>query len=158
MFLSFSTVVQSQPPVFKSGKTDEADLHSKLEEAFNALELKNTKISELESTLNSTKIKMEYEELLTRRFAAELEYLVISKTIQSLKAGHMDQINLAVYQKNVSATKPAPVIEEEDAKKLKNRVWRYVYCLIIQSVLLLLLVLYIVVLKFSLKKVEVIPT
>ncbi|MFS7985190.1 hypothetical protein Hanom_Chr11g00995631 [Helianthus anomalus] len=155
--LSSDDWVQFQPPVFKSGKTDETDLHRKLEEAFNALELKNTKISELESTLNSTKIKTEYEELLTRRFAAELEYLVISKTIQSLKAGHMEQINLAVDQKNVSATKPAPVIEEEDAKKLKNRVWRYFYYLIIQSVLLLL-VLYIVVLKFSSKKVEVIPT
>ncbi|KAI7756942.1 hypothetical protein M8C21_009986 [Ambrosia artemisiifolia] len=145
------------------GKEDilssEADLQSKLEEAFNALELKDTKVSELESTLNLTKIKTEYEELLRQRIAAEVEYLVISKTIQNLKAGHMDRINLAVDQKTVSATAPVPepASVEEDARKLKNRVWRYVCCLIIQSVLLLV-VLYIVGLKFSSKTVEVIPT
>ncbi|KAJ0435150.1 putative WPP domain-interacting protein/3 [Helianthus annuus] len=54
-------------------------------------------------------------------------------------------------QPPVSVTKPAPMIEEEDAKKLKNMAWRYVFCLIIQSALLLL-VLYIVVLKFSSEK------
>ncbi|XP_076909345.1 WPP domain-interacting protein 2-like [Bidens hawaiensis] len=125
-----------------SSHNNAADLQSKLEEAFNALEIKNTKISELESTLNSTEIQREYEELMTQRITAEVEYLVISKTIQNLKAGPIGQTNLA---------------EEEDAKKLKNRVWRYVYCLIIQSVLLLV-ALYIIVLKFSSKTVEVIPT
>ncbi|XP_076905865.1 WPP domain-interacting protein 2-like [Bidens hawaiensis] len=136
-----------------SSTSNVSDLQSKLEEAFNALEIKNTKISELESTLNSTKIQTEYEELMTKRIAAEVEYLVISKTIQNLKAGPVGQTNLA-DQKNVSATTPAA---EEDAKKLKNRVWRYVYCLIIQSVLLLV-ALFIIVLKFSSKTVEVIPT
>ncbi|KAD3067271.1 hypothetical protein R6Q59_018649 [Mikania micrantha] len=143
-----STDDWAQPPL----ESNEAHLVSKLEKAFNMLELKNIKISELESTLNSTKIINEYEELLTRRIAAEVEYLVISKTIQNLKA---DQTHLTTEQKNVSVTATAP--ELEDAKKMKNRVRRYVICSIIQSVLLLV-VLYIFVLKFSSKIVEVIPT
>ncbi|KAI3810121.1 hypothetical protein L1987_19730 [Smallanthus sonchifolius] len=136
-------------------KPNDAHLQSKLEEALIMLELKDTKISELESTLNSSKIKTEYEELLTRRIAAEVEYLVISKTIENLKAGHMGRIDLTVEQKNVSAT--AAEHEQEDAKKLGNRVWRYACSFIIQLILLLV-VFYIFVLKFSSKTVEVIPT
>ncbi|KAK9057153.1 hypothetical protein SSX86_024520 [Deinandra increscens subsp. villosa] len=144
-----------QPPGFQS---NDAHLQSKLEEAFVMLELKNTKISELESTLDSTNIKNEYEELVTKRIAAEVEYLVISKTIQSLKAG---QIDLTAEQKNISATATTAAAappELEDAKNLKNTVWRYVFRSIIQLVLLLV-VLYIFVSKFSFNKtVEVIPT
>ncbi|KAK1440159.1 hypothetical protein QVD17_05984 [Tagetes erecta] len=132
-------------------------LQSKLEEAFVMLELKNTKIAELESTLDSTKIKTEYEELLTKRIAAEVEYLVISNTVQNLKA--CPPIDLTVEQKNVCATASVttPVQELEDAKILKNKVWRYAWCFMIESILLLV-VLCIFVLKFSSKSVEVIPT
>ncbi|KAI3675694.1 hypothetical protein L1987_85286 [Smallanthus sonchifolius] len=135
-------------------KPNDAHLQSKLEEAFIMLELKDTKISELESTLNSSKIKSEYEELLTRRIAAEVEYLVISKSIQNLKADHMGRIDLTVEQKNASATTTTLEHEQEDAKKLGNRVWRYATSFIIQLILLL----YIFVLKFSSESAEVIPT
>lgn len=150
-------IVSSDDGVQSPGlKSDYAHLQSKLEEAFVMLELKNTKISELESKLDSTKIKAEYEELLTKRISAEVEYLVISKTVQNLKAGPID---LTVEQKNVSATASVttPVQEFEDAVKLKNKVWRYVCCFMIESILLLV-VLCIFVLKFSSKSVEVIPT
>lgn len=132
---------------FQSNNINETHLQSKLEEAFVMLELKNTKISELESTLKFTKIKTELEEFLTQRIAAEVEYLVISKTVQNLKTGHIDRINL----------EDDPDEMKEDTKKLKNRVRRYASCFIFQSVLLLV-ILYMFVLRFSSKTVEVIPT
>ncbi|CAH1450963.1 unnamed protein product [Lactuca virosa] len=57
--------------------------NNKIEEARVMIELKNAKIFELESILNLGDIKKDYEELLMQGIAAELEYLVILKTIQT---------------------------------------------------------------------------
>lgn len=122
-------------------------LHNKLEEAFIMLELKNAKISQLESALSFKEIITEHEELMTQRIAAELEYLVISKTIQNLKAGPIDQKKMHIEDAS----------ETKDVWELKNTVRRYAYCVVFQLVLLLL-VLYMFVSKFLSKNVEVIPT
>ncbi|XP_023736800.1 WPP domain-interacting protein 2 [Lactuca sativa] len=126
----------------------------KIEEARVMIELKNAKIFELESILNLGDIKKDYEELLMQGIAAELEYLVILKTIQNLKEGHMDQINnLMVQQKKLEVDEKVQV---EEAWKLKNRVWRYGLCFMIQLFLLLVGV-YVFVLQFSSQN-KVIPT
>lgn len=126
----------------------------KIDEARIMIELKNAKISKLESILNYGDIKTDYEELLMKRIAAELEYLVISKTIQNVKEGHMDQINnLMVQQKKLAVQEDVQV---EEAYKLKNRVWRYGLCFMIQLVLVFVVV-YMFVLQFSSQN-KVIPT
>lgn len=141
----------------KSAQTrNEVHMQLKLEEALDMLKRKDIKISELESTLSLLDKKTEHEEFLTKRIAAELEYLVIAKTIENMKADHIDQSNRTVQQKNVAQTSLVHV-QLEDATKLKNKVRRYVSCFFIQSVLLLV-VLYLFVLKFSSQNKVVIPT
>ncbi|KAI3510161.1 hypothetical protein L1887_25692 [Cichorium endivia] len=126
----------------------------KIEEARVMIELKNAKISQLESMLNYGDIKTDYEELLKQRITAELEYLVISKTIQDLKKGHIDQINnLMVQQKKLAVQEE---VQLEEAWELKNRAWRYGLCFMIQMVLLVVVV-YVFVLQFSSQN-KVIPT
>lgn len=137
-------------------KRNEVHMQLKLEEALDMLKLKDTKISELESTLSLLDIKTEHEEFLTKRIAAELEYLVIAKTIENMKVDHINQSNLTVQQKNVAQASPVHV-QLEDAQKLKNTVRRYVSCFLIQS-FLLLVVLYMFVSKFSSQNKVVIPT
>ncbi|KAL4554638.1 hypothetical protein LXL04_037236 [Taraxacum kok-saghyz] len=116
----------------------------KIEEARVMIELKNAKIFELESILNFN----DYEELLIRRISAELEYLVISKTIQSLKLGHMDKLdqidNLKVQQKKLKVQDD----EQVQLWKVKNMACRYGLCFVIQLVLVLVVV-YMFVLQFS---------
>ncbi|XP_071725729.1 WPP domain-interacting protein 2-like [Rutidosis leptorrhynchoides] len=148
---------------FKSNKINEVHLQSKLEEAFVMLDLKNSKIAQLESTLNYKEIETEFEELLTQRTAAELEYLVILKTVENLKGG-LNKTSITLQQKNIAAATTPELVHTADAGetkevswKLKNKLYRYTYCFIIQSVLLLV-VLYMFVLQFSSKTVDAIPT
>ncbi|GJU82478.1 hypothetical protein Tco_1284843 [Tanacetum coccineum] len=102
-------------------KQDEVHMQNKLEEALDMLKLKDTKICELESTLSLLDIKTEHEEILTKRIAAELEYLVIIKTIENMKADHVGQSNLTVNLKNVTEASPVHAqLEVEDANKLKK--------------------------------------
>lgn len=123
--------------------------NNKIEEALVMIELKNAKIFELESILNLG----DYEQLLIQRIAAELEYVVISKTIQSLKLGETDQINkLPVQEKKVEVALP----DDEQVWKLQNGACRYGLFFVIQLVLLLLVV-YVFVLQFS-SQTKVIPT
>lgn len=143
---------------FQSIKSNDIHLQNKLEEALVMLEIKNTKISELESTLNFEEINIKHEELLMQSIAAELEYLIISNKIQNLKAD-LDRTNHTVQQKNVQEQVQLENTGEtkEDTRKLQNRIGRYAFCFTIQSVLLLV-VLYLFVLRFSSQNVEVIPT
>ncbi|XP_071698563.1 WPP domain-interacting protein 2-like [Rutidosis leptorrhynchoides] len=149
---------------FQSNTINDVHLQSKLEEAFVMIDLKNSKITQLESTLNYKEIETAFEELLTERFAAELEYLVILKTVENLKEG-LDLTNITVQQhKNIGVAMtreqvPTVDVEEtnEDSWKLKTSVCRYASCFTIQAVLLLV-VLYMFMLQFSSKTVDVVPT
>nr|XP_043619784.1 WPP domain-interacting protein 2 [Erigeron canadensis] len=155
---SGSTFVDEE---WQFSNSNQVALQSKLEEALAMLKLKDTKISKLESALNAEDIKSKHEELLTQRISAELEYLVIVNTIQNIKAE--DSINLVkctIQQTNVPAVEPVQLDDaciQEDAKNLENRVSDYAYYFTLQLVLLLV-VLYLFVLKFSNQTVEIIPT
>lgn len=131
----------------------------------------DTKISDLESILNFGNMKIEHEEILKQRIAAEVEFLVISNTIQNLKTtGYKDQINHTVQQKIVPVSVSVPVSvpekvpkevkvedESETARKLRKRVCRYAFWFVIQLVLFLVVV-YLLVLQFSSQNMEVLPT
>ncbi|KAI3769085.1 hypothetical protein L6452_00182 [Arctium lappa] len=120
----------------------------------------DTKISELESILNFGNMKIEHEEILKQRIAAEVEFLVISNTIQNLKTGYKDQINHTVQQKNVASPVPEEVKVEDEgetARKLRKRACKYAFWFVIQLVLFLVVV-YVLVLQFSSQNLEVLPT
>ncbi|KAI3703120.1 hypothetical protein L6452_28876 [Arctium lappa] len=119
----------------------------------------DSKISELESTLASGEANTKLEDLLKKMIQAEVEYVAISTTTESMTAGLLHEIKLNLRQKNieVSAKKEAESSKletREDVKKLRNRVCRFTSCVMIQLILLLV-ILY---LQFSSPNVEVVPT
>ncbi|KAK7829301.1 WPP domain-interacting protein 1 [Quercus suber] len=88
---------------------------SKLEEARTMLEAKDSRIAELEATINNSKspreesgsnpeekcreTQTELEGLFKQKIEAEVEYLAISKTIQKMKVAASDQLTIIEEQK-----------------------------------------------------------
>lgn len=88
---------------------------SKLEEARTMLEAKDSRIAELEATMNNSKspreesgsnpeekcreTQTELEGLFKQKIEAEVEYLAISKTIQKMKVAASDQLTIIEEQK-----------------------------------------------------------
>ena len=88
---------------------------SKLEEARTMLEAKDSRIAELEATINNSKstreesgstqeekcreTQTELEGLFKQKIEAEVEYLAISKTIQKMKVAASDQLTIIGEQK-----------------------------------------------------------
>ncbi|KVI10274.1 hypothetical protein Ccrd_011314 [Cynara cardunculus var. scolymus] len=152
-------------PVESGDRDDLAE--SKLRDVGKEDPLSNdTKIFELESILNFGNMKIEHDEILKQRIAAEIEFLVISTTIQNLKTGCKDQTNLMVQQKNVAApvsvSVPVPEAvkvedEGETARNLRKSVRRYGFWFIIQLVLFVV-ALYLLVLQISSRDTKVFPT
>ncbi|KAH7545478.1 WPP domain-interacting protein 2 isoform X2 [Ziziphus jujuba] len=119
-------------------------LESKLEESRAMLEVKSFRIAELEATINSSKspkeesgsttdllekksreIEYELEGLFKQRIEAEVEYLAITRTIQSLKIAASNQITLFEEQESL-ANEQAQMINklgetENKAAKLKKQ-------------------------------------
>ncbi|XP_050246071.1 WPP domain-interacting protein 1-like [Quercus robur] len=91
---------------------------SKLEEARSMLEAKDSRITELEATINNSKspreesgstqeekcreTQTELEGLFKQKIEAEVEYLAISKTIQKMKVAASDQFTIIEEQKTLA--------------------------------------------------------
>lgn len=84
-------------------------LENRLEETMATLKSKESRVAELESSMNNTKprdekvteIEDEFERFFRQRLEAEIEYLAISRAIEKLKCGSIvidDQKNLADEQ------------------------------------------------------------
>lgn len=141
------------------------------------LEFQDAKILELESVLTSEDTKTELEDTLKKIIQAEVEYVAIKTTTESLTA----EVKHNLHQKNVSSQKldtaedvkkqqngenipsqnmqvskkQAEQLEtREDVKKLQKRVSRFTSCFFIQLILWFV-ILY---LKFSPPNVEIVPT
>ncbi|XP_009776682.1 WPP domain-interacting protein 1-like [Nicotiana tabacum] len=103
-------------------------LQNKLNEEAYLLKLKEARVTELEAILSSNSKKKEkktgndlhessedierdLEGLFMQNFEAEIEYLVISRTIQTLRAAAIDQVTLLEEQK-ILATEQAQMVKK----------------------------------------------
>lgn len=113
----------------------------------------DSNLSEPESTLASGEANMNVEDLLKKTIEAEVEYVAIRTTTESLTAG---MLNETKRQKNIgiASNENSKLETREDIKKLQNRVCKFTSCVVIQLILLLV-TLY---LQFSSPNMEVVPT
>ncbi|KAK7322399.1 hypothetical protein VNO77_25778 [Canavalia gladiata] len=125
-------------------QTASSSLESKLEELQGVLALKDSRIAELETSLNSGKfpkeesactiglseekykgLEFELEGLFRRKIEAEVEYLAISKVMQNLKVGAGFQLTLLEEQEKLSENQAQVlkklVVAESKASELKKK-------------------------------------
>ncbi|OIS99161.1 PREDICTED: WPP domain-interacting protein 1-like [Nicotiana attenuata] len=176
-------------------------LQNKLNEEADLLKLKEARVTELEAILSSNSkkeekktgndlhqstedIEKELEGLFRQKFEAEIEYLAISRTIQTLRAAAIDQVTLLEEQKILameqaqmvkklgdSETKTAMLKSQAESlanycddvastnktRELQKGVCKYSSYFLIQLVLLVI-VFGLYVLQMSPDAVEVVPT
>ncbi|XP_065863026.1 WPP domain-interacting protein 1 [Euphorbia lathyris] len=178
-------------------------LESRLEEAEAVVKVKESRITELENTLISGKsvreesgnttellqdrskeIESELEQIFRQKMEVEVEYLILSRTMQKLRVGAGDQITLFEQQKALAgeqtqmmnklgeAEKKAEMLEKkadkvekvrgeilgtEEVLKMQRKVCKVSWCLFIQLVLLLM-VLSLVMMELSPHRGFVVPT
>ncbi|MCD7459107.1 hypothetical protein HAX54_040107 [Datura stramonium] len=169
-------------------------LQNKLNDEADLIKLKEARVAELEAILNRTSRKEEkntgddlhqctgdteneVEGLFRQKIEAEVEYLVISRTIQKWRAAAVDQVTLMEEQKLLatkqaqmmkklgdSETKAAMQAENLDdvastnkTRELQKGVCKYSFYFLVQLVLLVI-VLGLHMLPMSPDAVEVVPT
>ncbi|XP_076902612.1 uncharacterized protein LOC143557421 [Bidens hawaiensis] len=139
------------------GKDDLLNTNDPLREI---LELKDTKILELELALSCEGFKAEIEDCLMKMIQADVENVVITATTRRLIEGPLREIKHRLQEKSmlsedVQTKKQDNKLEtKESVKKLQSRVCRFTLSFVIQFILLFV-TLY---LKSSPQIVEVVPT
>lgn len=145
-------------------------LQDKVQKATDLVKSKEARVTELETILGSsskseeTIIESEFEGLFRQKIEAEVQYLTISRTIQTLKSAAVDQLTLLEEQKTLASeqARMVHVLGDAEAKaamlktqaeklesycedlasstdeklKLQKKVCKYSSCLLIQLVLL----------------------
>ncbi|KAM3396460.1 WPP domain-interacting protein 2 [Capsicum galapagoense] len=145
-------------------------LQDKVQKATDLVKSKEARVTELETILGSsskseeTIIESEFEGLFRQKIEAEVQYLTISRTTQTLKSAAVDQLTLLEEQKTLASeqARMVHVLGDAEAKaamlktqaeklesycedlasstdeklKLQKKVCKYSSCLLIQLVLL----------------------